>query len=80
MVHDSFAPFFSTYFGGFGFIPGNIYAAFISSFVVNAIGPIFGYLQEYDYSIEENHQWQVSSMRVNYIHQVGTGKSPYVSP
>jgi len=44
-IFYGFATFFSTYFGGFGFIPGNIYAAFISSFLVNAVGPVFGYLQ-----------------------------------
>lgn len=44
-IFYGFATFFSTYYGGFGFIPGNIYAAFITAFVANSIGPVFGYLQ-----------------------------------
>lgn len=44
-IFYGFATFFSTYYGGFGFIPGNIYAAFITSFLANSLGPIFGYLQ-----------------------------------
>jgi hypothetical protein len=40
-----FGIFFSTYFGGFGFIPGNIFAAAITAWVVSAMGPIFGALQ-----------------------------------
>jgi len=44
-IFYGFATFFSTYYGGFGFLPGNIYAAFISAYLANALGPIFGYLQ-----------------------------------
>lgn len=44
-IFYGFATFFSTYFGGFGFIPGNIYAAAITSFLANCLGPVFGYLQ-----------------------------------
>lgn len=44
-IFYGFATFFSTYFGGFGFIPGNIYAAFVTAFLVNMLGLIFGYLQ-----------------------------------
>ncbi|MEM0130096.1 MAG: DUF1097 family protein [Thermoplasmatales archaeon] len=44
-IFYGFAIFFSTYFGGFGFIPGNIYAAFITAYLASCLGPIFGYLQ-----------------------------------
>jgi hypothetical protein len=44
-IFYGFAIFFSTYFGGFGFIPGNIYAAAITAYVAAALGPFFGYLQ-----------------------------------
>lgn len=44
-IFYGFAIFFSTYFGGFGFIPGNIFAAAITAYVAAALGPFFGYLQ-----------------------------------
>jgi hypothetical protein len=44
-IFYGFATFFSVYFGGFGFIPGNLIAAAITAYVANAIGPLFGYLQ-----------------------------------
>jgi hypothetical protein len=40
-----FATFFATFFGGFGFQPGYIYAAFVSGLLCNFLGPIWGYLQ-----------------------------------
>lgn len=39
-----FASFFATYFGGFGFAPGNVWAAWVSVVVMNAAGPVFAYL------------------------------------
>jgi hypothetical protein len=40
-----FATFFGTFFGGFGFLPGNIFAAFISGVIANWMGPLWGTLQ-----------------------------------
>jgi len=42
-----FATFFATYFGAFGFEPGQIYVAWISGLLCNFLGPIWGYLQVY---------------------------------
>ncbi|WIE77447.1 DUF1097 domain-containing protein [Curtobacterium sp. MCSS17_016] len=39
-----FASFFATCFGGFGFDPGNAWAAWASVVVMNALGPVFAYL------------------------------------
>jgi len=39
-----FASFFATYFGGFGFAPGNLWAVWVSVVVMNAAGPVFAYL------------------------------------
>lgn len=39
-----FASFFATCFGGFGFDPGNAWAAWVSVVVMNALGPVFAYL------------------------------------
>ena len=39
-----FASFVATYFGGFGFAPGNPWAAWVSVVVMNAAGPVFAYL------------------------------------
>lgn len=50
-IFYGFATFFSTYFGGFGFYPGpvnhyaTIVSAFITAYLANAVGPLFGYLQ-----------------------------------
>lgn len=39
-----FASFFATFFGGFGFVPHNPFAAWLSVVVMNALGPVFAYL------------------------------------
>lgn len=39
-----FASYFATYFGGFGFARGNIWAAWVSVVAMNALGPVFAYL------------------------------------
>jgi len=39
-----FASFFAAYFGGFGFAPGNLWAAWVSVVAMNAAGPVFAYL------------------------------------
>jgi len=39
-----FASFFATCFGGFGFDPGNAWAAWVSVVLMNALGPVFAYL------------------------------------
>lgn len=39
-----FASYFATFFGGFGFDAGNIWAAWVSVVVMNALGPVFAYL------------------------------------
>jgi hypothetical protein len=39
-----FASFFATFFGGFGFAPGNPWAAWISVVAMNFLGPVFAYL------------------------------------
>ncbi|ROP66725.1 DUF1097 domain-containing protein [Curtobacterium sp. PhB115] len=39
-----FASFFATCFGGFGFDPGNAWAAWLSVVAMNALGPVFAYL------------------------------------
>jgi len=39
-----FASFFATCFGGFGFDPGNAWAACLSVVAMNALGPVFAYL------------------------------------
>ncbi|MHB8190255.1 MAG: DUF1097 domain-containing protein [Ferrimicrobium sp.] len=39
-----FACYFATFFGGFGFKPGNIWAAWLSVVAMNALGPVFAYL------------------------------------
>ncbi|HEU0256312.1 MAG TPA: DUF1097 domain-containing protein [Microbacteriaceae bacterium] len=42
-----FASFFATSFGGFGFAPGNPWAAWISVIAMNALGPVFAWLVEW---------------------------------
>jgi hypothetical protein len=44
-IFYGFAIFFSTYFGGFGIEPGNIYSAFITAYLCALLGPLMGYLQ-----------------------------------
>jgi hypothetical protein len=44
-IFYGFAIFFSTYFGGFGIEPGNIYSAFITAYLCALLGPLAGYLQ-----------------------------------
>ncbi len=39
-----FASFFATFFGGFGFAAGNIWAAWVSVVAMNFLGPVFAYL------------------------------------
>lgn len=39
-----FACFFATFFGGFGYDPGNAWAAWVSVVAMNALGPVFAYL------------------------------------
>lgn len=39
-----FASFFATFFGGFGWDAGNVWAAWASVIVMNALGPVFAYL------------------------------------
>ncbi|MFF2503406.1 DUF1097 domain-containing protein [Streptomyces sp. NPDC058067] len=39
-----FASYFGTLFGGFGFKPGNIWAAWVCVVAMNALGPVFAYL------------------------------------
>jgi hypothetical protein len=39
-----FACYFATFFGGFGFAPGNPWAVWVSVVVMNAFGPILAYL------------------------------------
>lgn len=39
-----FASFFATYFGGFGWSAGNVWAAWVSVIAMNALGPVFAYL------------------------------------
>ncbi|TNC21089.1 DUF1097 domain-containing protein [Amycolatopsis alkalitolerans] len=39
-----FASFFATFFGGFGFAPGNPWAAWVSVVAMNFLGPVFAYL------------------------------------
>jgi uncharacterized protein DUF1097 len=39
-----FASYFATFFGGFGFHAGNLYAAWVSVVVMNALGPVFAFL------------------------------------
>ncbi|MGC5167119.1 DUF1097 domain-containing protein [Luteimicrobium sp. DT211] len=39
-----FASYFATYFGGFGFSAGNVWAAWLSVVVMNALGPVYAYL------------------------------------
>lgn len=39
-----FASYFATFFGGFGFKEGNIWAAWVSVVAMNALGPAFAYL------------------------------------
>ncbi|MBY8857748.1 DUF1097 domain-containing protein [Nocardia sp. CA2R105] len=39
-----FASYFATYFGGFGFHPGNLLAVWVSVVAMNALGPVFAYL------------------------------------
>lgn len=39
-----FASFFATFFGGFGFDAGNIWAAWVSVVAMNFLGPVFAYL------------------------------------
>jgi hypothetical protein len=38
-----FASYFATFFGGFGFKEGNIWAAWVSVVAMNALGPVFAY-------------------------------------
>ncbi|MGC8618526.1 MAG: DUF1097 domain-containing protein, partial [Thermoplasmata archaeon] len=44
-IFFGFASFFSVYYGGFGFLPHNIFAAFISTYITNLAGIWFGYAQ-----------------------------------
>ncbi|MFJ8796303.1 DUF1097 domain-containing protein [Streptomyces sp. NPDC102487] len=39
-----FAGYFATFFGGFGYDPGNAWAAWVSVVAMNALGPVFAYL------------------------------------
>lgn len=39
-----FASYFATFFGGFGFAPGDPWAAWVSVVAMNALGPVFAYL------------------------------------
>jgi hypothetical protein len=39
-----FASYFATFFGGFGFDKGNVWAAWLSVVAMNALGPVFAYL------------------------------------
>lgn len=39
-----FASFFATFFGGFGWSAGNVWAAWVSVIAMNALGPVFAYL------------------------------------
>jgi uncharacterized protein DUF1097 len=39
-----FSSYFATYFGGFGFAPHNLWAAWVSVVAMNALGPVFAYL------------------------------------
>lgn len=39
-----FASFFATFFGGFGFAPGNPWAAWVSVVAMNLLGPVFAAL------------------------------------
>lgn len=39
-----FSSYFATYFGGFGFVPHNLLAAWVSVVAMNALGPVFAYL------------------------------------
>ncbi|GAA2010646.1 hypothetical protein GCM10009839_00700 [Catenulispora yoronensis] len=39
-----FASYFATFFGGFGFKEGNLWAAWVSVVAMNALGPVFAYL------------------------------------
>ncbi|MFB7713626.1 DUF1097 domain-containing protein [Streptomyces sp. NPDC056105] len=39
-----FASYFATFFGGFGYKPGNIWAAWVCVVAMNALGPVFAYL------------------------------------
>ena len=39
-----FASYFATFFGGFGPVPHNPFAAFIAVVLMNALGPVYAYL------------------------------------
>lgn len=39
-----FASYFATYFGGFGYAPGSVWAAWLSVVAMNALGPVYAYL------------------------------------
>ncbi|MFM9370713.1 DUF1097 domain-containing protein [Streptomyces sp. Da 82-17] len=39
-----FASYFATYFGGFGYDPGNPWAAWVCVVAMNALGPVYAYL------------------------------------
>ncbi|MFD6425166.1 DUF1097 domain-containing protein [Streptomyces sp. NPDC060198] len=39
-----FASFFATYFGGFGYDHGNVWAAWVSVVAMNALGPAYAFL------------------------------------
>ncbi|WNI26321.1 DUF1097 domain-containing protein [Streptomyces sp. ITFR-16] len=39
-----FASYFATYFGGFGYAPGNVWAAWLSVVAMNALGPVYACL------------------------------------
>ncbi|MGW0854638.1 DUF1097 domain-containing protein [Streptomyces sp. NPDC002690] len=41
-----FASFFATYFGGFGYDRGNVWAAWISVVAMNALGPVYAFLAD----------------------------------
>lgn len=39
-----FASFFATYFGGFGYDHGNVWAAWVSVVAMNALGPVYAFV------------------------------------
>lgn len=39
-----FASFFATFFGGFGYHAGSVWAAWVSVVAMNALGPVYAYL------------------------------------
>jgi uncharacterized protein DUF1097 len=66
-----FASFFATFFGGFGFAPGNVFAAWVSVVAMNALGPVFGYLK-----VRLSDEWETTSAPAPAPVRPGGGVAP----